>query len=119
MIDVLLPNENEAMGIAKTSTLDAAIEVLQDIVPVLVVKRGKNGASVHARGEMFTAPSLSVPVVDTIGAGDSFDVGFLYGYLNELPLDACARIGCICGSLKTREAGGVKGQPRLDEMQKY
>jgi sugar/nucleoside kinase (ribokinase family) len=119
LIDIFFPNENEAMGISNTSTLDDAIEVLKDIVPILVVKRGKDGSSVHARGETYNATAIRVPVVDTIGAGDSFDAGFLYGFLNNLPLDECARIGCLCGSLKTREAGGVKGQPRLEEIEKY
>jgi len=119
MIDVLFPNENEAMAIARENTIEDAIETLKSIVPVLVVKRGKDGASVHAGNETFTAPAIKVPVVDTIGAGDSFDAGFLFGFLNNIPLVECTRIGCICGSLKTREAGGVKGQPRLVEIEKY
>ena len=119
MIDILFPNENEAMKIAQTSTLDDAIDVMKEIVPILVVKRGKDGASVHARDETYTASAIKVNVVDTIGAGDSFDAGFLYGFLNNMPLHECARIGCICGSLKAREAGGVKGQPRLSEIEKY
>ncbi|HME51631.1 MAG TPA: sugar kinase [Candidatus Lokiarchaeia archaeon] len=119
LIDVLLPNENEAMAIARASTLDDAIETLKGIVPVLVVKRGKDGATVHAGDEAYSVPAIKVPVVDTIGAGDSFDAGFVFGFLNNRPLDECARIGCICGSLKTREAGGVKGQPRLAEIEKY
>jgi len=119
MIDILLLNENETMAIARKKSLDDAIKTLKAIVPVLVVKRGKDGATVHAGASTYSASAVNVTVVDSIGAGDCFDAGFLYGYLNEKQLDICAKIGCICGSLKTREAGGVKGQPRLNEISRY
>jgi sugar/nucleoside kinase (ribokinase family) len=54
-------------------------------------------------------------VIDTTGAGDSFDAGFLYGYLNGWPLARSLRLACACGSLSTRAAGGTEGQPTLDE----
>nr|MDO8087795.1 sugar kinase [Candidatus Sigynarchaeum springense] len=118
LIDVLMPNENEAMAIAGTTTVDAAITTLRKVLPLLVVKRGKEGATVHAKGEDHAVPATKVKtIVDTVGSGDSFDAGFLYGYLNAMPLVECARIGSICGSIKTRAAGGIAGQIGLAELE--
>ena len=56
---------------------------------------------------------------DAVGAGDSFDGGFIYGFLKGKSAEECTKIGCICGSLNTRSFGGSRGQPWLDEMLKY
>jgi sugar/nucleoside kinase (ribokinase family) len=60
-----------------------------------------------------------VKVVDTVGAGDSFDAGFLYGYLNGWDLSRSLRLGCACGALSTQKAGGTAGQPTLAEAMQY
>ncbi|MEX2754854.1 MAG: carbohydrate kinase family protein [Candidatus Sigynarchaeota archaeon] len=119
LVDILMPNENEAMAIAGTTTVDAAITVLRKVIPILVVKRGKDGATVHAKGEDHAVTAAKVKaIVDTVGSGDSFDAGFVYGYLNAMPLVECARIGSMCGSIKTRAAGGIAGQVTLAELEK-
>jgi sugar/nucleoside kinase (ribokinase family) len=118
-IDVFLPNENEAMAFAGENNVEAAIKKLSEQVPVLVVKTGKSGAVAFSGGEIYRAGSLPVAVVDTIGAGDSFDAGFIYGYLSGKTIEECLEIGCICGSLSTRKSGGEKGQPRLNEVENY
>jgi sugar/nucleoside kinase (ribokinase family) len=56
-----------------------------------------------------------VNVVDTTGAGDSFDAGFIYGYLTERSLSQSLRLACVCGSLSTRAAGGTGAQATLQE----
>ena len=62
-----------------------------------------------------TASPLNVEVVDTTGAGDSFNAGFLYGYLEGWSLEQSLRLACVCGSLSTRGAGGTERQPTLGE----
>jgi sugar/nucleoside kinase (ribokinase family) len=57
--------------------------------------------------------------MDTIGAGDSFDAGFLFGYLQGWALEKSLRLACACGALSTQRAGGTDGQPTLDEAMKY
>jgi sugar/nucleoside kinase (ribokinase family) len=71
------------------------------------------------RGEKIRVPSIPVNVVDTVGAGDSFDAGFLYGYLNEWSLERSLRLACICGALSTQRAGGTEGQPTINEAMKF
>jgi sugar/nucleoside kinase (ribokinase family) len=56
-----------------------------------------------------------VEVVDTTGAGDSFDAGFLLGWLRGLPLADCLRLGAVCGSLSATAVGGTAGQPSAAE----
>jgi sugar/nucleoside kinase (ribokinase family) len=118
-VDIFFPNENEAMAITKENSPEKAIEKLKPVIPVLAVKRGKDGAVVYAEGKTYYSPSIDVVKVDAVGAGDSFDGGFVYGYLSGKSVEECARIGCICGSLNTRMEGGSKGQPLLAEMLKY
>ena len=121
--DVFLPNEAEARAIARRKTLPEAVEVLAALVPVVAVKLGAQGGMAYANLAKVSSPSqgsirvpaLSVDVVDTTGAGDSFDAGFLYGYLNGWPLDRALRLACACGSLSTRAPGGTTGQPTLEE----
>jgi sugar/nucleoside kinase (ribokinase family) len=53
--------------------------------------------------------------VDTTGAGDSFDAGFLAGRLQGWPIKRCLQLAVACGSLSTRAAGGIAAQPTMDE----
>jgi sugar/nucleoside kinase (ribokinase family) len=107
-IDVLLPNEAEACRIAHRDTLDEALNVLSERVPCIVVKRGSQGSIVRQGSRTFTARGIPVVPVDTIGAGDSFNSGFLFVWLKGLPLDQCALAGNITGALSTLGAGGTE-----------
>ncbi len=113
--DILLPNEAELLAISEEREMEAALERLLPRVPVIAVKRGAAGALVATRDERITAPAYPVEVHDTTGAGDSFDGGFLAGWLRGEPLGTCARLGSICGSLTTAVAGGLNGQPTWAE----
>jgi sugar/nucleoside kinase (ribokinase family) len=69
--------------------------------------------------ESVYAEPLRVNVVDTTGAGDSFDAGFIYGHLAGWPLSRTLRFACVCGSLSTRAAGGTGAQTTLQEALAY
>ncbi|HEU0293686.1 MAG TPA: carbohydrate kinase family protein [Anaerolineales bacterium] len=87
---------------------------------VVAVKLGAEGAlACHNKDSVTRASSISVNVVDTVGAGDSFDAGFLYGYLNAWPVEKSLRLACVCGALSTQQAGGTAGQPTLEEAMRY
>ena len=113
--NVFLPNEKEALSLARESDVDLAVEKLGSKVETLVVKLGVEGALARSGGEKVRVGSIPVNIVDTVGAGDSFDAGFLYGYLNHWPLEKSLRLACVCGALSTQRAGGTNGQPTLEE----
>jgi sugar/nucleoside kinase (ribokinase family) len=115
LTDVFLPNETEACAIAKRQNVDQAAAVLAERIPLVVVKQGARGAVGFTGSQRVTQAALPIEVVDTVGAGDTFDAGFLYGHLHGWDLDRCLQLGVACGSLSTRAAGGTTAQPTLVE----
>lgn len=114
-VDVFLPNATEARAITSEADPQVALARLAQVVPTVAVKLGRQGAIARQGDEIATAPAYAGTVVDTTGAGDSFDAGFIYGWLNGWPLDRTLRLACACGSLSTRAIGGVPGQATLAE----
>ena len=93
---------------AGSADLDDAIQALSAKVRTMVVKRGPQGARVYEAGRSIdVAPPRVVPV-DTIGAGDSFDAGFLRAYVLGKDTATCIRAGNICGALSTQASGGTE-----------
>ncbi len=76
---------------------------------------GARGAIARSASQIFRADSIAVKVVDTTGAGDSFDAGLVYAYLAGQELSQALRFACACGSLSTQAAGGTAAQPTLAE----
>jgi sugar/nucleoside kinase (ribokinase family) len=107
-LDVFMPNEDEICRMTNRSNLDDAVSALPVLPPVIVVKRGSRGARVYDRGVATDVAPLNVVPVDTTGAGDSFDAGFLRAYLLSKTLVVCARAGNITGALSTQAAGGTE-----------
>lgn len=107
LIDILLPNEREACRMTGRAQITDAVDRLAAIVPLVAVKCGQHGAIV-AQGAMRTdVPGISVSPVDTIGAGDSFNAGFLTAFLCGRDAVACAVAGNVCGALSTLRTGGT------------
>ena len=117
--DVFLPNETEALAIAGAREVESAARQLADVAGIVVVKIGAAGALACTGSEITRAASIATTIVDSIGAGDSFDAGFIFGYLNRWPLERSLRLACACGALSMRRAGGTDGQPTLDEALKH
>lgn len=118
MVDLFFPNEKEAMAIIGENDFETAISKLNEIIPIIAVKQGDKGATVYNKGGRISSPALPGHMVDAVGAGDSFDAGFVYGFINGLNMRECLLAGNICGSLNTRAAGGTKGQPCIDTFTK-
>ena len=117
--DVFLPNQAEALSITKSSDVESAARQLSTLAKLVAVKLGADGTLACSNKDTFTALSIPVNVVDTVGAGDSFDAGFMYGYLNNWEVEKSLRLACVCGAMSTQQAGGTSGQPTLEEAMKY
>ena len=114
--DVLFVNEREASQLTRASTPKAALKALGTRVGCSVIKRGPRGAMATQDGVMAVDAGFKVRALDTTGAGDSFDAGFLAAYLRKAPLTECLRIGNACGALSTTGVGGTAGQPTETEL---
>ena len=119
VIDIFMPNEAEAKSLTGAQTLDEAANRLGSMVEALAIKRGADGALGVMHHEKVSVSSIPVQAVDTVGAGDSFDAGFLYGYLQGWTMEKSLRLACICGALSTQQAGGTNGQPTLEEAMQH
>ena len=119
LTDVFLPNEAEALALSGETSVEAALIGLSQTVPVIAVKLGGQGAIARQGKEIARAPAISVLIVDTVGAGDSFDAGFVYGHFHHWPLLQCLQLGIACGSLSLRDHGGTQGQPDLQTAMQY
>jgi sugar/nucleoside kinase (ribokinase family) len=117
--DVFLPNEKEALAVSGAPTVEEALKALTRKCRLVGIKCGERGAFAGQGEATASARALPVRVVDTVGAGDTFDAGFLYGWLNGWTLDASLQLATACGSLSTRAAGGTAAQPTLAEAMAY
>ena len=113
--NVFLPNEKEAISLSGKSNVDLVANSLGSRVEVLAIKLGTAGALGVRDAIRVRVASIPVKAVDTIGAGDAFDAGFLYGYLNDWDLKKSLQLATVCGALSTRASGGTTAQPTLDE----
>lgn len=110
-VDVFLPNEREACAISGASTALASLHALRNGHTLTVVKLGSDGCmTLRDDGSSLTVPAHAVDVLDSTGAGDSFDAGFLHAWRQGMPLLECLRWGSACGSLSTRGVGGTACQ---------
>jgi sugar/nucleoside kinase (ribokinase family) len=118
-VDVFLPNEREACKAAGTQNLEEAISKLSTLVPVLVVKVGPKGALAQNGSQRFIATSKEVVPVDSVGAGDSFDAGFLHEYVRGSDLAACLASGNRAGALSTTRPGGTEAFRDASHREKF
>ena len=108
IVDIFLPNEDGACRITGKPDAESAIEALAKRVPLVAVKCGKRGALVQAGTQRWLLPAACVTPLDTIGAGDSFNAGFLAVYLRGEAPDACAAFGNRAAALSTLRPGGTE-----------
>jgi len=118
LVDVFIPNAREALLVSETSAVESALQRLMEWTEVVVVKDGANGAWIGTKGAITHVPAVNAgPAVDTTGAGDCFNAGFLLGYVVEgAPLERCARYANICGGLSVTQVGGATAAPTRAEL---
>lgn len=115
-VDVLFPNEVELQAISGKDSTEEAWRSLSETVPILAIKMGESGAMAKYKGgSPIYQGAYKMETADTVGAGDSFDAGFIYGYLNGWSDIKTLQFAVACGSLSTRESGGTSSQADVKE----
>lgn len=107
-VDVFAPNEAEALRLTGAATVDGALDTLGGLVRTVVVKRGGQGACAVRDGKRYDVPAVPVEVVDTTGAGDCFNAGFVHALLAGEELPGCLAAGVACGGAATAGPGSSR-----------
>jgi len=107
-VDVFLPNAREAMKAAEVDDLEQAVKRLAKLVPLVVVKLGAKGAIARRGKEELASPAVEVQIIDPVGAGDSFDAGFIHQYVRGADLSACLAYGNLAAAFSTTRPGGTE-----------
>jgi sugar/nucleoside kinase (ribokinase family) len=118
-VDILLPNEHEAMRMSRAGDMETALSWLAQKAETVVVKMGARGALAIRDGHRFSAPAVPVTVIDSIGAGDSFDAGFLHQFLRGADLTTCLVYGNLCGAFSTTDCGGTEAFRDAARMREF
>jgi len=116
-IDIFAANASEACQLTGAASVTEALARLSQLTPTVVIKMGTDGALAQRGDESVRVPALKVEVVDTTGAGDCFNCGFLYGLLRGYSLRECVRCGNICGGLAVT-APGSQALPDAAELER-
>ncbi|WP_204502235.1 sugar kinase [Aquibacillus albus] len=118
-VDILLTGEEEADVLFGVSDPDAIIEKSKEAgISTIAVKLGERGSVGHKEGKtLYANPIPPSKVVDTVGAGDGFDTGFIYGILNEWSLEKILKFANMIGSMVVSISGDNEGLPYLEEVE--
>ena len=115
--DLFFPNEVELQAFTGIADPADGLRALAGGRTRVVAKLGAGGAMALERERVVHVPAYPVQAVDTTGAGDSFNAGFLHRWLQGATLEDCLRLGAACGALSTRALGGTAAQPTLAEAE--
>lgn len=118
-VDIFFINEMEAINYSRCQTVEEAIKKFSKYCNNIVVKMGSKGSISYKNGEIETANAYKVKAVDTTGAGDSFNAGYVYGFLRGEELKKCLEYGNACGALSVTEFGGNAGFPYEESLHEF
>lgn len=116
LVDILLLNSDEAKSLTGESSPEAALMQLSDYCRLVIVKDGADGALVFDGGRLKRIPAIPVTAIDTTGAGDSFNAGFMAGWLKGLPITECVAWANITAGLSTTKPGGATLKVSLGDI---
>jgi sugar/nucleoside kinase (ribokinase family) len=117
-VDFFAPNANEALRLTGTTTVEDALDALADIVDTVIIKRGSAGATAVQHGQRYDIASIPLAAVDTTGAGDCFNAGFIHAQLTGHDLPDCLAAGVACGGAAITDLG-CSAAPNLVELQQW
>jgi sugar/nucleoside kinase (ribokinase family) len=107
-VDIFLPNEREAKNIARTDDLSQALNLLAGLSKIVVVKCGSGPAICRSGDKQWSLAPPPVQLVDDIGAGDTFDSGFIHAYLLGAKLEDCLAFANIAAAYSVTKPGGTE-----------
>jgi len=114
-VDVFLPNIQEFMFLTRRQSIEEGIQKLQSFAHYIVIKNGSDGALAWDGNRILVQPAfLNNRVVDCIGAGDSFNAGFIAEFIKKQPLVKCLEMGALAGAINTTRAGGTGAFENID-----
>lgn len=118
-VDIFLPNLAEFKFLTNSNSVEEGIKKLEGIANYIIIKNGSEGAMGWYEGEMIRMPAFKNDhVIDCVGAGDSFDAGFIKDFINSYPLKKCLETGVLTGAINTTRAGGTGAFENLEGIQK-
>ncbi len=107
-VDVFLPNKEEILHLTSTHDIKLAYEKIKDYANKVIVKMGIEGATIFTKTkEVYLTSFRNENVIDAIGAGDSFDAGFIYKFIHNSTLEECLNFANLVGAINTTAAGGT------------
>jgi sugar/nucleoside kinase (ribokinase family) len=119
-VDFFIPNEVEALQFTAASTVEEAATELSRYAGTVVVKLGREGALARAGEQVWKAPGFEVEVMDTTGAGDAFNAGFMYARIVEgRPMPNALRFANACGAIAVTTIGGPTAPPSAGEVDAF
>ena len=117
-VDIFAPNTDEALRLTGTTTIEDALDALADLVDTVIIKRGSAGATAVNNGRRYDVAGIPLAVVDTTGAGDCFNAGFIHAQLAGHDLPDCLAAGVACGAAAISDLGS-SAAPDLDQLQQW
>lgn len=119
-VDILLTGLDEIQMISGKQTLEELVQYTARFeIQDFVIKDGEKGSKLYRKGRWIEAPGFSVTPVDTVGAGDGFDAGYIYGILNHFDEESLLRFANGVGALVTIVTGDNEGLPYLEEVENF
>jgi sugar/nucleoside kinase (ribokinase family) len=116
-VDVFFPNEVELRGAGGSDEPIECLRRLDNGRTLVMAKLGREGCMALDGDSAVHVPAFAVEAVDTTGAGDSFNAGFLHAWLGRRPLKEAMRFAAACGALSTRAMGGTGSQATESEAE--
>jgi 2-dehydro-3-deoxygluconokinase len=119
--DIISCGVGEAEVLFKTCDVNDIFKIIfgRGEAKFVAIKDGSNGAWVGTKDAIYNIPPTKWKRVDSVGAGDAFNAGFIAGILEGLPVETCGKMGNIMGGLATQTLGDIEGLPTKEEMNNY
>jgi len=118
-VDVFLPNEIELKAVTRERRESDALRALENRRTLVVAKLGAHGCMAMENGIVISMPGFPITPIDTTGAGDTFNAGFLHAWLHKAGLSEAMRFGSACAALSTLACGGTGSQPTAAQASEF